>query len=99
MHPGAVRMRSLADLGKRIAGARVYVTGLNTKNRWAGKGWNRICSHSTLRIDRHSDDAISAQAQKSQRLEKRRMRFFADYYRDRWRAKQAIGFDVPIRSL
>ena len=58
-------------------------------------GGNLIRAHASATVRRHAHDPVAAQAEQPQRLEQRRMGLLAHDDRDRRRAEQAIGLDVP----
>ncbi len=93
----AARVRS-RDLRERIERARVDVAGLHAHDRRGRERRQRVGAHPALLVDGHPHEPVAPEADEPERLDQRRMRLLADHDRDRRRAEEAVGLDVPVEA-
>ena len=99
MHPGSSLFRSITNFLSRIKRTRIHISGLNTNYAGPASVGYFVRDHSSLAIDRDSQNPLPAQTEQPQCFQQAYMNLVPDYHRDGGRAKQAVCFNVPTYSF
>ena len=86
----------LGDRRERIERAGVDVAGLRAHDRRGRERRQRVGAHAALAVDGDAHEAVAPEAGEPERLDQRRVCLLADHDRDRRRAEEAVGLDVPV---
>ena len=99
MNPGPRPLNPGTDLIRGVEGTGVHVSRLQTDDRGAVDSWHLIRPYSSLAVDRHALDTLTAQPEQTERLQKADMNFLAYNDPDRRRPEEPLRFDVPAHRF